>query len=90
MKLITVALALFAGSTFIAAAPIEETTPLAETIATTEAEPEPEGCANGWAICGVSLVLICLIILLEANALHRDAMGLHAKLLVLTSKSKTH
>jgi hypothetical protein len=54
MKLITVALALFAGFTFITAAPIEGTTPLAETIATTEAEPEPEGCPNGWALCGVS------------------------------------
>lgn len=92
MRLITIALALLAGSTFIAAAPIEETTPLAETMttATTEPEPEPEGCPNGWALCGVSLVLTCLFIILEVNALHRDAMEPRAKLLVLTSKSKTY
>ena len=91
MKLITIALALFDGSTFIAAAPIEETTPLADTMTTTttDPEPEPEGCPNGWAICGVSLVLASLFIVFGANALHRDAMEPHAKLPVLTSKSKT-
>jgi hypothetical protein len=91
MKLITITLALFAGSTFIAAAPIEETTPLAGTMttATTDPGPDPEGCPNGWAICGVSLVLTSLFIVLGANALHRGAMEPRAKLLVLISKSET-
>lgn len=84
MKIITIALVLFARSTFVAAAPIEE------TITTTTTEPEPQDGPNGWSFCGVSLVLISLILILEANAVYRNIMELHAKWLVLTCKSKTY
>ncbi|KAE8552441.1 pyridoxamine-phosphate oxidase [Talaromyces marneffei ATCC 18224] len=52
MKLIPIALFLFAGSSFVAAAPIEELTPLDEKTTTTTTELEPQGCPNGWSFCG--------------------------------------